>query len=477
MAPPWTRTEVEGGEAGLTIIEVIVAALILALGAAATFGVLAAATKNAQRAKASQVALDLAQEEMERLRSIPYDDLALETQPTASTSTANPNYRVQAGTFALRRRPVGEYAPLVLGPGFSSESEFFSGNPSAGGVTGTLYRFVVWRNDDSCPESECPGSEDFKQIVVAVQPSTPGSQTGERGYVEVQSGRIDPDVLNEASPPDGEGDPEGGPGGSGGGDAGQQFYLSDTPCADVGAAARQTISGDHLLHNTLGTCASGLQTGSKLGAPDALLLSNPPDPDVADPLNPALYDYSNDFYLEPTPDTDKGVQIRIDDTPGCFYDPTGTTHPESQVHRWVSDRMSQSFSMSGSATLEFFTRTLNDNLYTGGLCVYIFERTEPVGPEPKAEDTFVVDKTSGKPYWLYKPEGNGFWPRNSWTKVRLAMEFESSTTSVIDKGNRLGIAVSVDSTYTPADAIPIMYDHPNYPTRLEVETTTPLEGG
>ena len=28
-----------------------------------------------------------------------------------------------------------------------------------------------------------------------------------------------------------------------------------------------------------------------------------------------------------------------------------------------------------------------------------------------------------------------------------------------------------------ADAIPIMYDHPNYPTRIEVDTSTPIEGG
>jgi hypothetical protein len=470
---------IEGsGEAGLTIIEVIVAALILALGAAATFGVLSAATKNAQRAKASQVALDLAQEEMERLRGIPYDDLALSSSPTPSSSEANPNYRVEGTTFALQRNPVGEYGPLVMdetgATGFSPQSEFFSGNPSAGGVSGTVYRYVVWRNDDSCPDADCPGTQDYKQIVVAVQPSTPASQTAERGYVEVQSGRIDPDSLNE---PTGEpGDPEGGPGGGSGSGAGQQFYLSDTPCAATGSAVRATIGGDHLLHNTLGTCASGLQTGSgDVGAPDALLLSGPPDPDVDDPFNPALYDYSNDFYLEPTPDTDKGLQIRRDDTAGCHYDPTGTTSPEAQAHRWVSDRLSQPFSMTGTVTLEFYTRTLNDGLHGGGLCVYLFERSETAGSEPKATDTRLADKENGNLHWLYEPEGNGFWPRNTWTKVRLTMEFSPE---VIDLDNRLGVALTVDPTNTlPADAIPIMYDHPNYPTRLEVDTTTPIAGG
>ena len=107
----------------------------------------------------------------------------------------------------------------------------------------------------------------------------------------------------------------------------QQFFLTDTPCASGGTTSRQEITGDHLLHNTLGTCASGLQTGTTDGAPDALLLGGPPDPAPEDPSNPLLYDYSNDSYLEPTPDTDKGLQIRRDDTSGCHYVPTGPSTP------------------------------------------------------------------------------------------------------------------------------------------------------
>jgi hypothetical protein len=469
------RIEVPHGEAGLTIIEVVVAAVVLAMGAMATFGILASAAKNSQRAKATQVALDLAQEEMERLRAVPYDNLAISHLPTPSTSVLSPDYRVVGSDFALQRSPVGESEPLVVTEsGFSPKSEFVSGNPSAGGVTGTMYRYVVWRNDESCPEEECPGSQDYKQVVVAVQPSKPGSQTGERGYVEVQSGRIDPETLNEP-PLDDDDDEEEEPG-DGDSVTAQQFYLSDTPCAASGSTLRATIAGDHLLHNTLGTCASGLQTGSsKIGAPDALLPAGPPDPDPEDESNPALYDYSNDFYLEPTPDTDKGLQIRHDDTEGCQYVPTGTASPESQVHRWVTDRFTKPFSLSGKVTIEFYTRTLNDNLYTGKLCVYLFDRSEEiVGGELVGNDSFLADKASGDLYWFYEPEGTGFWPRNMWTKVRLTMDFAPHT---VLKENRLGVALSVDPAITPADAIPVMYDHPNYPTRIEVDTPTPIEGG
>jgi type II secretory pathway pseudopilin PulG len=485
----WLDRRLGAGEAGLTMIEVLVASVVLVMGAAATFGVLGAATKNAQRAKATQVALDLAQEEMERLHSIPYSELAVNTMPVASSDKKSPNFRVTGSTFALHRSPPANYFPIEVDEkGFSPESEFTTGDPEGGGgVKGTIYRYVVWRNDTSCPDAECPGAEDYKQIVVAVKPDRAVSQGGEAGYVEVQSAVTAPpeeteqthkekeekeqeeeeqdEKEQEEKEANGEGDV-----------TAQQFFLADTPCAANGATVRQEITGDHPLHNTLGTCASGLQTGAENpGAPDALLLSGPPDPFPEDESLPALFDYSDDFYLEPTPDTDKGVQIRRDDTSGCHYDPAGVTNPESQVHRWVTDPMPQDFEMGGKVTLEFYTRTLNDALYTGTLCVYLFERKEEIGAGglPKAKDSFLIDAETGNPYWEYEPEGNGYWPRNSWAKIRLTMELEAPEKLKVDR--RLGIALSVDRANTPADAIPIMYDHPNYATRIEVDTTTPLE--
>jgi hypothetical protein len=471
MARSTRQPEDRRGERGMTLIEVVVAALVLTMAAMASFALLASATKNAQRARSTQVALDLAQEEIERLRSIPYEDLALSSYPQPSPSKLNPGFRVQGTQFALKRSPLGEYAPLVkaIGTGFSPESSFSSGNPSSGGITGTIYRYVVWRNDPSCPDAQCPGPEDYKQVVVAVQPKAAVGE-GQRGYVEVQAKRVDPEVLNEPPPPAEEGEE----GEKGNGLTAQQFYLSDTPCSPTGTTTRQAIASDHLLHNTLGTCASGLRTGGTLGAPDALLLSGPPDPDPENQLVPAFYDYSDDLYLEPTPDTDKGLQIRHDDSEGCNYDPTGTSTPESQVHRWVSDPMPKAFVISGGVTLEFYTRTLNDAIYTGRLCVYLFERSK--GVEGKENDEFFAD-TNETPYWVYEPgDGVGFWPRNMWTKIRRKMQIDDAP-EVIDPGNRLGVALSVDVSNTTGDALAVMYDHPNYPTRLEVETTAASLGG
>jgi hypothetical protein len=418
--------------------------------------------------------------------------LALTTTPAPVTSAMNPNSRVVDGSFALQREPAGEYSTMAVNGG-----SLFGGGAIEGGVvtpgpipfqegnvSGELYRYVVWRNDPNCPESEvesedfCPGHQDYKQLVVAAKLDTPGSQSGERGYVEVQSQVSDPAVLAQRSTGgagSGEGEGSGGVSGTGKAITAQQFFLSDTPCSTTGVTSRETIVGDHLLHDTLGTCASGPQTDSTAGAPDALMLGGPPDPAPLDETDPALYDYSNDSYLEPTPDTDKGVQLLRDDTSGCHYVPTSTVHPESKVHRWVSDPLLDSFKMNGKITLEFYTRTLNDGLYTGTLCVYLFDRHETGAETPTATDSLLKNKVGEAPYWTYSPEGNGFWPRNSWTKVRLTMEFAGAPYA-IEAGDRLGVALSVDPANTPADAIPVMYDHPNYPTRIEVDTTTPIEG-
>lgn len=461
-------------EGGFTIAEVLVAILILTIGAMTTFGLLSAATRNAQRAKASQVALEYAEQELEYLRSLENKQLALTSWPPHSAAELNPDYRVTNGTFALTRSPLGNYKNLVVngGPLYGGGAAEVKGGTISpgptpftnGDVTGKVYRYIVWRNDEKCPETTCQGKQDYKQIIVAVKLNTPASEAGERGYYEVQSNFVNPTTNSESNPTPVNGQVV----------TAQQFFLTDTPCASTGTTVRQEITGNHLLHNTLGTCASGPQTGTTHGAPDALLLGGPPDPDPLDPTNPPEYDYSNDFYLDTTPDTGTGVQIRKDDTNGCHYTPTGTTNPESQVHRWVTDPMAESFKMTEKATLQFYTESLNETKAPGKVCVYLFKRHEEGSP-PVATDTLLTNTSGGTAYWTYTPPKNENWP-SSWEKVRLTMTFNGAPYT-IPAADRLGVAISVERAGTSTDALSFMYDHPNHVSRLEVDTSTPIEGG
>jgi prepilin-type N-terminal cleavage/methylation domain-containing protein len=467
-------------DAGFTIIEVLVAALILVIASMTTFTLLSSATKNAVRAKGTQVALDRAQQEVEKLRSLTNKELAMTSAPQFKASALDPGNRVNAGTgsFALRRSPRSEYETMVyngrsLWGGGEVAGGVVNSGPvpfSSGDVSGKVYRYIVWRNDERCSEALCPGPEDYKQIVVAVKLDSKPNMPAERGYVEVQSNFVDPKDSSANDPK---------PGAEGVVTA-QQFYLTDTPCAASGITERQEITGEHLLHNTLGTCASGLHNETTKGAPDALMLGAPPDPAPEDPSLPVRYDYANDFYLEPTPDTDKGLQIRRDNTSGCNYTPVGSI-AQSQVHRWVTDPMAANFKLSGKVTLKLFTRTLSNSTYKAGICVFLFKRHEAA----TTTDTLLANKVGGSGFWTYTESGLGNWPTvkiengvEEWPQIAVEMDIASAP-YLIPAGDRVGMAVTVDpAKMSPGfDAIGINYDFPSEPSRLEVETTTPIDGG
>ncbi|HET7455130.1 MAG TPA: type II secretion system protein [Solirubrobacterales bacterium] len=467
------------GQEGFTIVEVLVAIFIVSIAAMVTFSLMTTATRNAQRAKANQVAIEFAEQELERLRSEPDENLAMTGIPGPSTNSNSPNYRIRTDEFALKRQPLGEYGELVRvggkleGKGTNEEGTnlITQGdvapveNFESGDVTGKVYRYVVWRNDAACGAS-CPTQQDYKQIVVAVQVNSTASDPYQHGYFEVQSKFINPKKNSESDPVKNK---------EGNYVTAQQFFLTDTPCAASGETQRVEPTEEHPLHNTLGTCANGPKTGSsEVGAPDALSLYPPSDPAPEDPEVPSLFDYANDFYLEPSPDTDKGLQIPRSTTTGCnSFKPPSVEHPESLVHRWVTDQMPQNFILSGKVTFEFYSRTINNGQYSGGLCIYLFKREESKEPE------LLSDLVGATKYWLYAPPG--YWPLSEaqapreWKRVRLTMQL-SGLPITIPKNARFGLGLSVDPAHTNADAIPIMYDFPTMASRLEVDTTTPLEG-
>ena len=158
------------------------------------------------------------------------------TTPSHSIDELNPDYRVNATSAGPLRSPGSRWAPtekLVVNGGAlygqAAKKASISGGVvdpgpthfTSGDVSGEIYRYIVWRNDETCGSS-CPGEQDYKQIVVAVKLDTPRNQAAERGYVEVQSNFVDPTDSPERDPmPDADGEVV----------TAQQFFLTDTPCA------------------------------------------------------------------------------------------------------------------------------------------------------------------------------------------------------------------------------------------------------
>ena len=77
-------------EDGFTIVETVVAAILLAIGAIAVLGAFDGARRATFRAEQSQVASDIAQRELEALRAKPYTQLALTSAPATSERPRQP---------------------------------------------------------------------------------------------------------------------------------------------------------------------------------------------------------------------------------------------------------------------------------------------------------------------------------------------------------------------------------------------------
>ncbi|MEK6273157.1 MAG: hypothetical protein AABM42_11000 [Actinomycetota bacterium] len=450
-------------EEGVSVVELLVAVLILATGAIAVLGLFDASTRNTFRAEQTQVAINRAQRELEQIRQLAYKDIALTTTPAASSDPKNPGYRVSGSQFALGwdGTTSSDNAEMVVkNIGGVTDGSVNPGPTSftSGDVSGKVYRYVAWRDDPGCqlvPNSTidaCPGPHDYRRVVVIVKlDDAPISFT--RAYSEVQSNFSDPDATTQTSND---------PGGGGPPVTAQQFFLSDTTCNN---SARQDVTGDHAEHQTWGACDD-----PNPQKPDGLYTDAPPDPDPNDPGIPLLYDYANDVEPSLNPDQDKGLQLLRQDVNGCSF--SGGGSPQYKIHRWVSQPLLLPFQMSGQATLEFYTRTINDVNAQGTICVFVFIRKETTVeclPLPPPCDTQLIDLTSPPNAFFVYSENP--WPAGAWTRRRVPMTFSSTTATTLQ---RVGVEIAVRRNGTTGDVLEFMYDHPDYPSRLEVKTTTPL---
>jgi type II secretory pathway pseudopilin PulG len=450
-------------EEGFAIVELLVAVLILATGAIAVLGIFDASTRNTFRAEQTQVAINRAQRELEQIRQLAYQDVALTTTPPASSDSKHPGYRVSGSDFALGwdgTTPSDNAEMVVKNIGGVTDGSVNPGPTSftSGDISGKVYRYVVWRDDPNCelvPNSTidaCPGSHDYKRVVVIVKlDDAPISFT--RAYTEVQSNFSDPEATTQTSNDAGAGGPS---------LTAQQFFLSDATCNN---SARQDITADHAEHQTWGACDD-----PNPQKPDGLYTEAPPDPDPNDPGVPLVYDYANDVEPSLNPDQDKGLQLLRQDVNGCSF--SGGASPQYKIHRWVSQPLPLPFVMSGQATIEFYTRTINDVNAQGTICLFVFIRKETTGecsPLPPPCDTQLID--SANPPNAFFVYSENPWPAGAWTRRRIQMGFSSTTATT---GQRVGVEIAVRRNGTTGDLLEFMYDHPDYPSRLEVKTSTPL---
>jgi hypothetical protein len=455
------------GEDGMTIIEVMVAALILIFGSFAVLGLVDVGARNTFRAEQSQVVSDRLQQEMEAIKHLPFSQVALTGVPASSNNEADPSWRVQGTSFAVEPSGIN-LKPLAYNGGALVTGGTLSGgtvNPTPtvftnGDVHGLIYRYVVWENDDACADSLCPGAQDFKRVIVAVKLNETASG-GHRAYQELQARIVDPATKpfhnpNPIDPNETTDKP-------------WTFFLSDTTCNNT---TRQPITGGHPTHNTRGVCATGLTNGNNPGAPDLMFTEAPPLTGEQ-----PIWDYSSDVEPSINGGADKGLQLLRSNSNGCLtslLDYTGVpdiAEPDrfQKVHKWLSLPMpaGTDVQLNQTGTLDLWTQSVNGAIYPGKICVWLFQRELNVLGAPIDTPAVSLD-TGGINYFTYE---QAQWP-TTWTEIHVPLHFLLNVHLIPQ--SRLGVAITVERANTGASGLEFMYDEPSFDSRLELTSQSTL---
>ncbi len=202
--------QLRSGEEGFTIIEALVAAIILTLGSLVVAVTFVSAIHSAQRSSESQFGISIAQREMEWVRAHDFNQIATKAKPGEPERTADqlsPLDRVLPGAekFSVDRAEdrantsdFENAMPFVAGvtvdglpQGFENTKtvKYFEGTGrTSTQAQATVYRFVLCEEEGVLAEN-C----DTKRIVIDVVPKVNGIEQGrQRNYYELQSTVVNP---------------------------------------------------------------------------------------------------------------------------------------------------------------------------------------------------------------------------------------------------------------------------------------------
>jgi prepilin-type N-terminal cleavage/methylation domain-containing protein len=504
-------------EHGFTIIEMLVALVILVVGILGSYIAFASAQKISLVSERHAAMTQMAQKEIERIEGTDYTAVALTTAPSASTDPTNPDYYVVGGSYEWNRTATST-EPLDIDSTNGTISPVTSW--SEGGFGGNIYDFITWTQDSQCAPS-CPSSEDYKRITVAVTMTTGLLPTP----VYVSSVITDPSAAA--------------PGGCTGGSCGNPIVDPTTTCQN---AAGQTVAcsdgidqgnaNTWFLHDcaatnsscstptvnnatdpTSGAVSGKTCTTSQSQAGTASNITGCPTPDLMDTTSPAgtsttpAYNYSTD---QCSLNCSGPAGTSTVCTTGCTYvggrllqptcssglcgggpigtsglGPTGSgggtdstsdckggwsnTYLNSQSEMWATAPLSSAMTLTGYGGLTLFSQTLGGGAETVSFCVEIYD-IPPSGSAGSLNDLLAwnpVDLGGAALVNATDPTSGSNWPEST-TEVTFDFDFSSSGAVTVPAGDRIGARIWMLSNVNKP--IAVLYDTPNYPAQLQLNS-------
>jgi prepilin-type N-terminal cleavage/methylation domain-containing protein len=178
-----------GSEHGFTLIEVLVAIVLLSMALLAVARTFDSSRRLTTAAERKETASQVGEREIERLLSQGYGALATTAPSTDGSSPNDPTYYVKSTCPSVSLAPpcyqwdqsgpatTANTEPLVLNAGAQSPGPI----PwTAGSLSGSLYRFVTSVDDPcvACPYAKDQSTTtDYRRVTVALTIDGPGGPT------------------------------------------------------------------------------------------------------------------------------------------------------------------------------------------------------------------------------------------------------------------------------------------------------------
>ena len=131
------------GEAGFTTVELMAALSIMAIGFFALAGALGFALRQVTLSRQRQTATEIGNARIEHLRNVPYEAVALTTQPTHTDDTDNPDYFVSADNTQFDVTGDGDYEDMIVDDA-GGQVLHLEDPLQVGTVTMEVWQFATW---------------------------------------------------------------------------------------------------------------------------------------------------------------------------------------------------------------------------------------------------------------------------------------------------------------------------------------------
>jgi prepilin-type N-terminal cleavage/methylation domain-containing protein len=155
------------GQEGFTLLEVMIAALILAIGILAVVGVFDSSRRLTTVSEKEEVVAHRAEAELERIQAMPFAAVALTSNPSHAIDSADPDFYVTAGAPPTYRWDQGSSGPktdpLVVDAANGQVGHLATWNDGQNRLSGSIYRYVTVVNDGCCT-----GSNYARRVTIAV---------------------------------------------------------------------------------------------------------------------------------------------------------------------------------------------------------------------------------------------------------------------------------------------------------------------